>query len=248
MLAQRWVGVSVYLGAIGVPSVFNNSMVFGAFSSRGDRVVASSMFPHPRRWSSSFGGAVRRVATSQIERNRRVSGARMAWVRRLLARARNCIPSTHSIISASTTFRLALATDVLCCLPNERNRNLFCCGYHPPGSPSGCRVDYKLAPCSGHASLRCVAAPAHGTTLDLSGPDRNVRGGWGNAPHPSALSICRYIYHERLARSSRLFWGCMSPQGSVRARRRREGNATWLILPVVICLSQRLSHACVSMN
>ena len=24
--------------------------------------------------------------------------------------------------------------------------------------------------------------------------------------------------------------------------------ATWLILPVVICLSQRLSHACVSMN
>ena len=25
-------------------------------------------------------------------------------------------------------------------------------------------------------------------------------------------------------------------------------DATWLILPVVICLSQRLSHACVSMN
>lgn len=29
---------------------------------------------------------------------------------------------------------------------------------------------------------------------------------------------------------------------------RTEGFATWLILPVVICLSQRLSHACVSMN
>lgn len=27
-----------------------------------------------------------------------------------------------------------------------------------------------------------------------------------------------------------------------------EGIATWLILPVVICLSQRLSHACVSIN
>ena len=27
-----------------------------------------------------------------------------------------------------------------------------------------------------------------------------------------------------------------------------EGIATWLILPVVICLSQRLSHACASMN
>uniref|UniRef100_K3YD22 Uncharacterized protein n=1 Tax=Setaria italica TaxID=4555 RepID=K3YD22_SETIT len=28
----------------------------------------------------------------------------------------------------------------------------------------------------------------------------------------------------------------------------RGGRATWLILPVVICLSQRLSHACASMN
>ena len=27
-----------------------------------------------------------------------------------------------------------------------------------------------------------------------------------------------------------------------------KGIATWLILPVVICLSQRLSHACVSIN
>ncbi|KAG8611663.1 hypothetical protein MANES_S054416v8 [Manihot esculenta] len=34
---------------------------------------------------------------------------------------------------------------------------------------------------------------------------------------------------------------------SVRATTSRR-NATWLILPVVICLSQRLSHACVSMN
>ena len=28
----------------------------------------------------------------------------------------------------------------------------------------------------------------------------------------------------------------------------KEGIVTWLILPVVICLSQRLSHACVSIN
>ena len=26
------------------------------------------------------------------------------------------------------------------------------------------------------------------------------------------------------------------------------GDATWLILPVVICLSQRLSHACLSIS
>ena len=30
--------------------------------------------------------------------------------------------------------------------------------------------------------------------------------------------------------------------------RRPRMSATWLILPVVICLSQRLSHACASMN
>ncbi|KAJ6828407.1 hornerin-like [Iris pallida] len=39
----------------------------------------------------------------------------------------------------------------------------------------------------------------------------------------------------------------LAPRAAGRSRRRR-GRATWLILPVVICLSQRLSHACVSMN
>ena len=34
----------------------------------------------------------------------------------------------------------------------------------------------------------------------------------------------------------------------LRRVRRRQRIATWLILPVVICLSQRLSHACVSIN
>jgi|MudIll2142460700_1097286.scaffolds.fasta_scaffold22446_2 hypothetical protein len=43
-----------------------------------------------------------------------------------------------------------------------------------------------------------------------------------------------------------------APREGRRAREpvpaRRRGRATWLILPVVICLSQRLSHACASMN
>ena len=33
-----------------------------------------------------------------------------------------------------------------------------------------------------------------------------------------------------------------------RAMARSIKAATWLILPVVICLSQRLSHACLSIN
>ena len=36
--------------------------------------------------------------------------------------------------------------------------------------------------------------------------------------------------------------------GSVRRSGRSDNKVTWLILPVVICLSQRLSHACLSIN
>ena len=38
-----------------------------------------------------------------------------------------------------------------------------------------------------------------------------------------------------------------SPDGEAR-RGLRPAIVTWLILPVVICLSQRLSHACLSIN
>src|SRR5215472_11137852 len=42
--------------------------------------------------------------------------------------------------------------------------------------------------------------------------------------------------------------GVQPPAGGVTQLATSVRNATWLILPVVICLSQRLSHACVSMN
>jgi hypothetical protein len=42
-------------------------------------------------------------------------------------------------------------------------------------------------------------------------------------------------------------WGsCIDSNSGVRLRTGR--IVTWLILPVVICLSQRLSHACLSIN
>ena len=41
---------------------------------------------------------------------------------------------------------------------------------------------------------------------------------------------------------------CPRASQGLRAAPASTRNATWLILPVVICLSQRLSHACVSMN
>jgi hypothetical protein len=41
---------------------------------------------------------------------------------------------------------------------------------------------------------------------------------------------------------------CVPPAGARVLRPARGKIATWLILPVVICLSQRLSHACLSIN
>ena len=38
------------------------------------------------------------------------------------------------------------------------------------------------------------------------------------------------------------------PRGGGARRNPRPAIVTWLILPVVICLSQRLSHACLSIN
>ena len=47
---------------------------------------------------------------------------------------------------------------------------------------------------------------------------------------------------------SRLDPSSATVAGRAHAAPTSKRNATWLILPVVICLSQRLSHACVSMN
>lgn len=44
----------------------------------------------------------------------------------------------------------------------------------------------------------------------------------------------------------RRFFSSLASRLGPRGPTRR--SATWLILPVVICLSQRLSHACVSIN
>ena len=38
------------------------------------------------------------------------------------------------------------------------------------------------------------------------------------------------------------------PVAQCRSRSSEHAQATWLILPVVICLSQRLSHACLSIS
>lgn len=149
------------------------------------------MFPHPRRWSSSFEGAVRPVATSQIERNRRVSGVRMAWVCRLLARARNCIPSTHSIISASTTFAL-LARTMSCAVYQRCGIGLFVAVTILPVPLRGAGWITSLPRAPGMPRFDALL-PWRTGQRSISRVRIETRGGWGNAPHPSVLSICRYI-------------------------------------------------------
>ncbi len=45
-----------------------------------------------------------------------------------------------------------------------------------------------------------------------------------------------------------LAFGPRYPRASLHGRTPGEQIVTWLILPVVICLSQRLSHACLSIS
>lgn len=77
------------------------------------------------------------------------------------------------------------------------------------------------------------AVVVHGALLELSDAEclEGIEVSW-------PLNLARVMHSERLSLASR-------PGRAVTTSSR---NATWLILPVVICLSQRLSHACVSMN
>ncbi len=75
----------------------------------------------------------------------------------------------------------------------------------------------------GCSCLRC------GVVEDLQGPCSFVR---------SLLSV-RENVGSSLPCEGRAVWGTWCPGPT---------TVTWLILPVVICLSQRLSHACLSIN
>ncbi|KAJ4699518.1 hypothetical protein OWV82_026566, partial [Melia azedarach] len=85
-----------------------------------------------------------------------------------------------------------------------------------------------------------TAASAHGASPVLSDAERYAwaRGRLGLAvPKLRAFVLDANDCRARLDLAQRVVRASASPR-----------NATWLILPVVICLSQRLSHACVSMN
>ena len=106
----------------------------------------------------------------------------------------------------------------------------------------------ELLLCTG-ATKPVVLAVLHVYTKITQSSDAGAeRGTWQLRNY--SYSYARVIYSTcRTPESGRR---CPSPSVYGRARRPESctntTTATWLILPVVICLSKRLSHACLSMS
>ncbi|KAL2223559.1 UNVERIFIED_CONTAM: hypothetical protein Sindi_3080600 [Sesamum indicum] len=111
-----------------------------------------------------------------------------------------------------------------------------------PFSP--CAAPLGAAARGGPQGARCVPRPAHGPHVPGSLAHCVVARSLGCGTHGGyeGLGLClprKQAFGASCERRPPPFWARpMRAAESVR-------NATWLILPVVICLSQRLSHACV---
>ena len=83
---------------------------------------------------------------------------------------------------------------------------------------------------------------------------RSLAGREGRSSHPGYLCVCELVgCRRRTLQSLKSFPGPGALFPPERVTAELAGRvfhvspiATWLILPVVICLSQRLSHACLS--
>jgi hypothetical protein len=95
-------------------------------------------------------------------------------------------------------------------------------------------------------------APSNGRRRTTGHPPRSTDPPWSRGPRGRAtLSDPANAVGEdsRPSPEKKLRYNARRPLPPPRGRgAASQRNATWLILPVVICLSQRLSHACVSMN
>jgi hypothetical protein len=149
-----------------------------------------------------------------------------------------------SVVGPSCVF--ALANDgFLCCIPIMKAFYLSQC----PVSSSCCASrgrgtgwTSKHPPCSTSRAHSCaLRSLGHADVLDLSDAEDRL----GTRSRPLFTPKNKAFYASR-GRRPFPFWSSLPARLMRRSASVR--NATWLILPVVICLSQRLSHACVSMN
>lgn len=130
---------------------------------------------------------------------------------------------------------------LLCWLPTVRQL-IDVWSPHPLRWPHGLIGGALSCPRVPSALLPCGAASAR-EVLPYS-----------RVQYPFVVSRCSFIgcpscdrYHRQMTLVVRPVRRCPRCLRGARATTSLR-DVTWLILPVVICLSQRLSHACVSMN
>jgi hypothetical protein len=180
-----------------------------------------------------------RLAALGLANVTHVSGERVVCDGRLFARATNC----RSIPPRQWRIKVWLV-----------RRTGFCFGYLlRRNGPSRCPFP-SLGLAGGRRTSQQGSRPRTSDALARSccGPRAFARSlGCGTCSGRRVFGPDRpkieasFARHVRPPRPRRAFGRQGRPS---RAAPASERNATWLILPVVICLSQRLSHACVSMN
>jgi hypothetical protein len=173
---------------------------------------------------------------------RHVSGILVLWVGRLRARAPNCRPPTFSSFARRETTPWA-TLGFLCCVPIAKV-SMSLVSLPPSSAPRGRGTDEKSL--TRAPLIRCVVVRIMWFTGTCSWSRmRKVMLAWDLrllSPRTGTRCLSRTtIVHGSSPAPARD--AVVGPCCGLSAR-----NATWLILPVVICLSQRLSHACVSMN
>jgi hypothetical protein len=185
------------------------------------------------------GAGVGRASTKHSDAGR-MSGARLVWFGWIPARAATSRPARH--LSRGASAIQARPKSVSCAAyPMPRHYRAQSVALRPSRSVRG--ANPKAAPAS-----RAFLAPT------CEGAVREQRLGLSDAVNPAGTGpptapICPQRCSLRTTAAPRLGPGRAPPgAGWAHAEPASLRNATWLILPVVICLSQRLSHACVSMN
>ena len=125
---------------------------FGFFSRQAVWSWRCSMCPPA---SSVNGGVGVFSGVASTVRDWRVSGARVVWVGRLLARATNCRPPSLFIYAARANTLLGHDPRFLCFLPGvESSKRLP----YPPLRLCGCKVDLEAPPVS-------LARPRHAEAI-----------------------------------------------------------------------------------
>lgn len=186
-------------------------------------------------------GAVVWRASTKHSDARRTSGVRHVWLGWIPARAATSRPARHLSSGASANQARPKSFSCVAYLMPRHYRVRYV-AFRP--SRSACGANPKAAPAS-HALLAppCEVV-VRGRRLGFS--DSVDAAGMGSPR--GLLSAPKTMLLANDGRARLVSGRALPGQAGLMRRAASLRNATWLILPVVICLSQRLSHACLSIS